>query len=128
MSWTQDQLNRIFNGVWERSSATCPDDDAQLEVRRVVKLKGYVILVNCPRCGERVQMTQESDPRQKQFKPWSDEDVGTIVKNFFAHDRSDCPCCEAALELHSIRTLGTVSQIMCHCPRCGNSRTAKGPF
>ena len=113
----QDKPHTFF--AHEKSS--CPDCDAPIEARVVLRDGGVDQLLLCPTCGARERhVSDDAAAWVKSFLARGIAPDGLVGDHLFKHTTSTCPQCLALVEAQVVIRKGAV-YFLKDCVRCGPS-------
>ncbi|MEW6355160.1 MAG: PilZ domain-containing protein [Planctomycetota bacterium] len=125
MPWTNEQSGRILAEFWENGGqhtkiAHCPADGAQLELHFAEVGKEYGLMARCPVCESEENIGREIDPKRREFRQWTPEDVKQ-VEPAYRGGGVKCPVCDTPIDV-SLKTGGDLGEhYLLRCIRCNNS-------
>jgi len=115
-SFNGSQIEMLVDAYWNLHAVQCPNDGAEIQSRLYPQLAGYLLVLGCPRCGTKAQVTHYSDPRRAAFRKWSQVEGDTLALDRRRGKNVNCPVCMARVK-H--RIVGQLIHVF-ECPRCGN--------
>jgi len=115
-SFNGRQIEMLVDAFWNLHAVQCPNDGAKLQARLYSQLAGYLLVLGCPKCGPKAQVTQYSDPKRAAFRMWTQTEGGTLALGHQSGKNVNCPVCQARVK-H--RIVGQLIHVF-ECPRCGN--------
>jgi hypothetical protein len=124
MAYTPEQNAQIIKSFWESGgSARCPVDNARLDVRRTSVGPAYLLIGQCPKCGQYVKAGSDDDPKKSEFRQWTDEELVKMADGYFENRYANCPVCQIWVDTREIRNPMGPSSLIFHCKRCGQHQT-----
>ena len=115
-SFNGRQIEMLVDAFWNLHAVQCPNDGAKIQARLYPQLAGYLLVLGCPRCGTKAQITHYSDPRRAAFRKWTQTEGSTLALDHHRGKNVNCPVCMARVK-H--RIVGQLIHVF-ECPRCGN--------
>ena len=110
------QLETLVDRFWKLEDLMCPHDGTKIWARLYSQLTGYLLVLGCPRCGIKGQITQYSDPLRRTFRKWTESEGCALAQDY---ECERCVCCPVCRSRVKCRTQGEPIQVL-ECPRCGN--------
>ena len=114
--FNRGQLEIMIDAFWNLDGVFCPRDGAEIEPHLYPQREGYLLVLACPCCGTKAQVTRYSDPKRFAFRMWTQPERVWLA---LGHDREkgvQCPVCRARVKR---RTIGELIHVF-ECVRCGN--------
>lgn len=119
MPWTKEQSEAIFEGYWQRGTASCPTCAAIVRFNFNPFTNGqYTLHAQCPRQCGRFQAERGDDPRSGSFRPWTDKEGPAVINDHFRNDPTICPVDGSQLTVQESHFHGGVL-VTALCRRCG---------
>ena len=121
--WTVEQSGTVLEQYWETRTARCPIDNAVLKVIPSTLIsQDYRLEFQCPRCGESEWLTRAIDPKQAQFRPWTENEISSLKDGVFNGEHLECPVCGHLVNGDTSSAVGQgKAGVELRCERCGNS-------
>lgn len=110
------QLEILVDRFWNLEELLCPHDGAKIWAQLYSQLAGYLLVLGCPRCGIKAQITHYSDPLRWAFRKWTESESRALAHEHESGRGVCCPVCRARVKS---RAQGQLIQVF-ECPRCGN--------
>ena len=108
------QLEILVNGFWNLEELSCPYDGTKIRAQLYSQLAGYLLVLGCPRCGIKAQITHYSDPLRWAFRKWTESEGCALAHD---HECGRCVCCPVCRARVKCRTHEEPIQVL-EC--CGN--------
>ena len=110
------QLEILVDHFWNLEEMFCPHDGVKIWAQLYSQLAGYLLVLGCPRCGMKAQVTHYSDPMRWVFRKWTESEECDLAHDHACGKIAHCPVCRTQVKCRII-----CEQIhVFECPRCGN--------
>ena len=111
------QCECLVREFWLSGKTKCPCDGTPLLTQFHEQSINYLLVLACPICGKKAQVTRFSDPNRDCFRRWTSLEKQELVMAHSQGQATQCPVCMSKLRYES----GLHSTVMTiECPRCGN--------
>ena len=114
------QVETLVDMFWNLDCVRCPHDGAEIRSCLYSQMAGYLLVLACPRCGTKVQVTRYSDPKRTAFRVWTDSEREALAMEHEVGRSVNCPVCRARI---NCRTMCESIRVF-ECARCGNLHEA----
>jgi DNA-directed RNA polymerase subunit RPC12/RpoP len=115
--FSMSQCENMVREFWLSGRTSCPCDGTPVLTQLHDHSVNYLLVLACPICGKKAQVTRFSDPSRDQFRRWTMDEREQLATAHADGDVKACPVCSAKLRyessLHS-------TLLLIECPRCGN--------
>jgi hypothetical protein len=115
-SFSGGELELLLDAYWNHQVIPCPNDGAEIFAQLHSHLTGYLLILGCPRCGVKAQVTHFSDPKRSVFRKWTRPERESLAMNHECAIGVRCPVCNA-----QVKCRAPCQQLhLFECHRCGN--------
>jgi len=115
-SFSGGELELLLDAYWNHQVIPCPNDGAEIFAQLHSHLTGYLLILGCPRCGVKAQVTHFSDPKRSVFRKWTRPEKDAMELIHRGGGSIHCPACGARVNCrNSCQELNIFE-----CRRCAN--------